>query len=185
MAKIAWAVALVFLVAAPGAAQAPTTWAWSVPGSTGVTDDEGTWAVALHDTGSAAIRTSVQSATIKLRYAITGGPDHLDGFDPAWFMRLAVRDTGPTARVVVKVIALNAATGAQSTLGTFDSDSDPRVVPGAEYQSLVVGPLLNPQLNGSFQGFDHGRFAYYAEVTLTKTDATGNPGVRFVSVFGG
>jgi len=185
MRRMAWAVAVFFLLVAPGAAQTPTTWAWAVPGSTGIIDDEGTWAVALHDTGSAAIRTSVPSATIKLRYAITGGPARLDGFDTAWFMRLSFRDTGPTARVVVKVIALNAATGAQSTLATFDSDTDPRVVPGSEYQHLVAGPFLNTEGNGSFQGFDYSRFAYYAEVTLTKTDTTGNPGIRLVGALGG
>src|SRR5438093_8072457 len=92
MARFGGALAVVFLFSAPLAAQ--DSWFWSVPGSSGVTDDESTWAIALNDTGSASIRSSASNATVKLRYAVTGGPAQLTGFDAAMCLRLSVRDTG-------------------------------------------------------------------------------------------
>jgi hypothetical protein len=166
-----------------GALGAQEGWFWSQTGATGIVDDEGARAVVLKDNGSAAIRASVPSATIKLRYAVTGGPSHLDGFDPAMCMRLSVRDTGATSRVVVRLKAQSFSSGQQFVLGTYDSDAR-ELPPSDQYQTALTCPLSDPS-GGTLQGFNYRDFTYYLEVELAKTDATGNPGIRFLGLSGG
>jgi hypothetical protein len=181
MRRIGYALASVCFSVGTLAAQ--DMWVWSQPGATGIVDDESTWAVALNDTSSASIRSSVSTATAKLRYPVTGGPARLDGFDPAICMRLSVRDTGPTARVVARLKAVNFASGQQFLLGSYDSD-ERQLPPSAQYQTAITCPMSNAS-GGTLQGFNYGDFSYYIEVELTKTDATGNPGIRFVGLSGG
>jgi hypothetical protein len=155
---------------------------WSTVGAAGIVDEDSTSKVIFHDSGSAAVRPGVASGTVKLRYPVTNGPAELEGFDPTVCMRLSVRDTGASARVVVQLVAINAVTGVRSGLGTFDSDQ--RLTTGSDqYRAIVVCGLSQPEEVSPLHSFDHAKYSYHVDVTLIRSDSAGNPGIKHLGLF--
>ena len=173
--------ALAVIVAPAIASNAAEMGFWSTPASAGIVDEDSASRVIFHDSGSAAIRPGVASGTVKLRYPVTHGPAQFDGFDAAACMKLSVRDTGPTARVIVQLVAIDAASGARTVLGSFDSDE--RFSTGSDqYRATGACSFRRPDVVDSLQGFDHAKYSYYIDVTLIRTDSSGNPGIKHIGL---
>jgi hypothetical protein len=99
--------------------------------------------------------------------------------DPDYTMSMfaLIRDTGPTARVIVRLKAMDRTTGALSTLLTLDSDlrdSD------ADDQYRRMGTFGIPDPHR--KGFQFGLYAYFIEADLIKTSAAGNPGIKLLGI---
>jgi len=153
---------------------------WSMPGVTGVVDESSMRQVVFYDTGSAGVRRDLARGTVKLRYPVTNGPSSFEGFDAAPCMKVSARDTGASARVIVRFQRIKVATGARHTLATYNSDVK---VPSDRYQIGGVCRLEDPETGGDFRGFNYADYNYYVEVEMTKTDASGNPGIKHVGLF--
>jgi hypothetical protein len=157
---------------------------WSAAGFTGVVDKSSLSSFIFNDAGSVSIRSGVSSGVVKLRYPVLGGPASTPGGDTAFCMRLSVRDTGASARVIATLKAIRASDGAQITLGTFDTDASFNpVTPSDQYQMFSSCDIRDPQSVTPLNGFDYLQFDYYIEVQLIKTDSTGNPGIKHLGMY--
>ena len=182
MFRLSCFVAALAVVVAPTLTSGAEMGFWSTVGAAGIVDEDSTSKVILHDSGSAAVRPGIATGTVKLRYPVTNGPAELQGFDPVVCMRLSVRDTGPTARVLVQLVAINAVTGVRSVLGTFDSDQ--RFTTGSDqYRAIVVCGLGQPEEISPLHSFDHAKYSYHVDATLIRSDSAGNPGIKHLGLF--
>ena len=155
---------------------------WSAIGTVGIADAASDALLTRSDTGSVFIKSSVASATVHLRYPVVPVGDMTKTTDEeggAWGLRVVMRDTGATARVVVSLKSVNVSTGAVTTYATIDSNLNPDF--GTQY---FTGEqmLMNPDgtIMSSFFTYTE---AYYVDVVMTKTASSGNPGVKIVQIF--
>jgi len=169
--------------AAVAAAQAGSI--WSAAGVTGIVDEADLTIHSFNSTGSVAIKSSVASGTLDIRYPVQTVPDLLvpqQGDCPE--MRVNLRDTGPGARVIVRLMALSIfpGSGTQVTsIAEIDSDrSQPPLGDPNEYHSYRT--CLDNVPPGSEFLFDKAFFTYYVEAQLIKTTATANPGLMSLQI---
>jgi hypothetical protein len=158
---------------------------WNAIGNTGVVDEADTSIYVFNSTGSVAIKGTLSSATLDIRYNVTGLPHVFSGEpdpeEPAGrcvLLRAMLRDTGPGARVIVKLQQLDLFRGTGlRTLAVVDSD-----VPLPDHGSTDYRRLEHcagvPQ---DFQ-FEYGQFVYFIEAQLIKRTLAANPGLMAVSV---
>jgi len=176
------AVAALSLAVTPVSASFRQT--WSAIGTVGIADAANEAVLTRSDTGSVFIKSSVASATAHLRYPVVPVGDMTQTTEEvggAFGLRVLMRDTGSTARVVVSLKSVNVYTGAITTYATLDSDKEPESGTGTQYFK-AERPLSNPDgtLMSSFFTYSE---AYYVDVLMTKTASSGNPGVKIVQVY--
>jgi hypothetical protein len=170
-------------VTSSAAGQVSPTKVWTAIAHTGAVDAADRDIYLTNSTGSVSIRAG-SLGTVLLRFSVTGIPyvprgpfdPEDDGPDQRIKLTARLRDTGADARVVVRVRRLNLDSGAINTLATIDSDAS--FSGGTPNYFNEVAFLNVPQ---DFQ-FDYWHFAYYVEAELTKTAATGNPGLMSVQI---
>ena len=133
--------------------------------------------------GRGALVGQTQSAVI--RYNVTA----VDGLfvgpktDPIPGVQMRVRflDTGNSARVLVRLVEVDAASGNETTRLTFDSNGPNGTTtptPSNRYQIGFVGEC------GPLWGFDFRKNAYYIEATLTGSAISvgGASGIQVIKI---
>jgi hypothetical protein len=151
---------------------------WSAAGATGAIDESGLSMYVFGSNGAVAIRSSVDRGTLTVRYPVgvlqfTPQP----GDCPE--IRANVRDTGPGARVIVRLmrLSMNGFTGPVGELTSI-----------AEIDSDTVPPSGAPNQFRSFRACLNGDpdpitdFTYYVDVQLIKTAATASPGLLSLQI---
>ena len=169
-AGVAGAVALALIAAAPAVSHAIGfgNRQWTTIGSAGVALGGG-----VTDAGTAAVLNS-SSATVRYNVVATDGlfePDPDNAF-LATSTSMAARflDPGNNSRVIVRLRRTHLITSATSTLLTIDSNNF-----GASnlYQNHSVG---------CGQGFDFSTYAYWVEVTLSRTADNASAGIASIQL---
>jgi hypothetical protein len=167
--------ALIALVGALALGNTPPavgqTRCWTTVGSAGTVDEADTSIVVL-DLNNVTIRPALSNATLNIRYNIVA-TEGLFGGDRIG-MGVRYTDNGANARVVVRLKEVNLQTGATTLRMTFDSNAFPQAA-GAQTQFVNT-----PCSSGSF--FDFTANAYYLDVEITKTGASGTPGLGAISI---
>jgi hypothetical protein len=178
-----WSIwAVVIIVGAP--VVVAQTRIWSAAGVTGIVDDADLNIHSFNSTGSVSIRSSVAAGTLDIRFSVQTVPDLLppQPGDCAE-MRVNLRDTGPGARVIVRLMALSIFpdSGTQLTmLAAIDSDTRPPAGDATQYRSYKT--CLNNTSPGTEYLFDKAFFTYYVDAQLIKTGASANPGLMSVQI---
>jgi hypothetical protein len=175
-----WAV--ITIAGVPGASA--QTRIWSAAGVTGVVDEANLNIHTFNSTGSVSIKSSVSAATLDIRYPVQTVPDLLapQPGDCAE-MRVNLRDTGPGARVIVRLMALSIFPGSGTrltTLAAIDSDTRPPDGDATQYRSYKT--CLNDPSPGSEFIFDQAFFTYYVDAQLIKSTAGANPGLMSLQI---
>jgi hypothetical protein len=157
---------------------------WSAAGVTGIVDDADLNIHSFNSTGSVSIRSSVPAGILDIRFPVQTVP-HLLPPQPGDCaeMRVNLRDTGPGARVIVRLMALSIFPGSGTRLtmlAAIDSDTQPPVGDPTEYRSYRT--CLNNTSPGSEAIFDYAFFSYYVDAQLIRTNASANPGLMSVQI---
>jgi hypothetical protein len=180
-----WIVAIGIAIGlgATAAAQQPAS-IWTQLANTGEVDEADASIYQFHDTGAVAIKSGVTNATLDIRYSISAngnygfqGDPPEEGPTPCVQLKASLRDTGPGARVVVRLKQMDIGSGTITTLAEIDSNREN--LPSTNYilyQQCANVPVDFP--------FDFRFFTYFVEAQLTKTSASGNPGLKVVQVCG-
>lgn len=154
---------------------------WSAAGVTGIVDEGDLNIHSFNGTGSVSIKSSVASGTLDIRYPVQTVRDLLvPQQSDCPEMRVLLRDTGPGARVIVRLMRLG--TGivrGLTSLGEIDSDTLP--LGGNPTQYRLASACLNAPPDSDAL-FHYAFFTYYVEVQLIKTTATANPGVMTLQI---
>jgi len=171
-----------FIAAVIVFAWAPDAFAqfWSAPGFVGIVDEADLSAHVFGSNGAVAIRTTVGRATLNVRYPVHGGVPG-EFFPPesgdCTQIRAMLRDTGPGARVIVRLMRLSIGgdlvLGELSSLAEIDSDTS-LAGPSNQYTRRQACLTEHP---GAF-----GDYTYFFDVQLIKTTATANPGLMSLQI---
>jgi hypothetical protein len=145
---------------------------WTTVGSYGVVDEDDVLDVSFVN-GVASINSSAADATnVVLRYNITSTADlNDDGVNKVMSVRF--RDNGAQSRVRLFLKGYHLSTGSTRNIMRFDSNDYPAV---SNYQMQTVGDGCS---GGSL---DFEQYAYYIEVHLSRTDATGRPALAIIQL---
>jgi hypothetical protein len=154
---------------------------WSTPGFVGIVDEADMSMHVFGSSGAVAIRSSVARGTLNIRYPILIG-GFGEFFPPesgdCTQIRAMLRDTGPGARVIVRLMRLSI--GGDLVLGELSSlaeiDSDTRQPSGNQYSRYSACLTEDPGAAGDY--------TYFFDVQLIKTTATGNPGLMSLQICG-
>jgi len=176
------AIGMAIALGASVAAQRPSS-IWTQLANTGEVDEADLSTYLLHNTGSVSIKSGVTNATVDIRYSISANGDYgfqnppEEGPNPCIRLKASLRDTGAEARVVVRLKQMNIASGAMKTLAEIDSNLSGVVSTNYTLsQQCANVPVDSP--------FDFRFFTYFVEAQLSKTAASGNPGLKVVQVCG-
>ena len=141
-----------------------TAWAqtWVTAGSTGTVDTADTNTIVFNQDRAELKASATLPAKGTIRYNIVNTglgstPNTMD---------VRFRDNGPGARVVVRMNQINISTGVVSRWVVFDSNV---WAPSSGYQVQIPTCGLSFDFSGTWE--------YFLEATLSKTDATGAPGL--------
>jgi hypothetical protein len=175
--------AVIILVWAPAAsAQVPAD-IWSAAGVTGTIDEADLNIHQFNSTGSVSIKSSVGSGTLDIRFPVQTMPNHFAPAGACTELRAQLRDTGPGARVIVRLMQLGVRSGLEgqlTSLGGIDTDRTQRLSAlNQPDQYATYRACLNV---GTDRPFDFAFFTYYVEAQLIKTTAGGNPGLMTVQI---
>jgi len=169
-AGAAGALALVLIAAAPGVSHAVGfgNQQWTTIGSAGVAMGGG-----VTDAGTAAVLDS-DSGTVRYNIVATEGlfatdPD-LPFLATSTWMAARFLDPGNNSRVIVRLKRTHLVTSATSTLLTIDSNN------------FGASNLYQNQTVGCGQGFDFSTYAYYVEVTLSRTADNASAGIASIQI---
>ncbi len=182
--RLTWCISAAAVLAwAPGAFAQNQIWS---AGATGIADEADQGIVRFDSAGTASIRRLVPRGTLNLRFPVQTLQNLLipqQGDCPE--LRVNLRDTGPGARVLVRLIALGIFPGFPRTpeatvLGEVDSDTRPPEGDPNLYRSYSACIANLPP--GSEFLIDYAFFAYYVDVQLIKTAASANPGLMSVQI---
>jgi len=157
---------------------------WSAIGAVGIADESSVGLISFSDTGSVSIRSSVATGTAQLRYPVVAvgeleQPASATNGGTVFCFRLAVRDTGPGARVLVTLKSLVLTSGEVLTHGTFDSDA--AGLASADYNTIDFCHLTDGR-GGELTDFFSAGESYYVDVKLIKSSSAGNPGLKSVAI---
>jgi hypothetical protein len=153
---------------------------WSSPGFVGSVDEADTSMHVFGSNGAVAIRSSVARGTLNVRYPVLFGG--LGQFFPpesgdCTQIRAMVRDTGPGARVIVRLMRLSIGgdleLGVLSSLAVIDSDTS---LAGPSNQFTRRQACLTEDPGAA------GDYTYFFDVQLIKTTATANPGLMSLQI---
>jgi hypothetical protein len=167
---VAGAVAFALIAAAPGVSHAVGFGhrQWTTIGSAGVAMGGG-----VTNAGTAAV-LDADAATVRYNVVAVDGLFEPDPDFPflATSTSMAARflDPGNNSRVIVRLKRTNLITSATSTMLTIDSNN------------FGASNLYQNQTVGCGQGFDFSQYAYYVEVTLSRTAANASAGIASIQI---
>jgi hypothetical protein len=153
---------------------------WAAAGFTGSVDEADTSIHVFGSNGAVAIRSSVARGTLNVRYQVHDMPVE---FNPPELgdcteIRANLRDTGPGARVIVRLMRLGiggeAPVGELTLLAEIDSDTFPSA---AQNRYVMHRACLNVDPAANLTDF-----TYFVDAQLIKTTATANPGLLSLQV---
>jgi hypothetical protein len=156
---------------------------WSAAGVTGIVDEADLNIHQFNSTGSVSIKSSVASGTLDIRFPVQTMPNHAAPAGACTELRAVLRDTGPGARVIVRLMQLGIRSGLEgqlTSLGAIDSNTTPRRTAlnqpdqYATYRTCLDIATEPP--------FDFAFFNYYVEAQLIKTAPGANPGLMSVQI---
>jgi hypothetical protein len=176
----------VLLITASAAAQ------WGAPGNTAIADESSDTIVVRNDAGSIAVASGFVG-TGQIRWPLTHVPGLDDTRDTSTspyhlclFVR--VRDEGSTDRVVIRIRELTDGDGTLRTLATWDSETAVdfagtrfEMEGNTNYRAGVVCPLSRD--GKELFGLDWRFRTYFVDATMTRTTASGNPGIKLVKLY--
>jgi len=168
-AGAAGAVALALIAAAPAVSHAVGfgNRQWTTIGSAGVAMGGG-----VTNAGTAAVLDS-DSATVRYNVVAVDG---LFATNPQPFLATSISmaarflDPGNNSRVIVRLRRTDLVTSATSTLLTIDSNN------------FGASNLYQNQSVGCGQGFDFSTYAYFVEVTLSRTAVNAPAGIASIQI---
>lgn len=99
-----------------------------------------------------------------------------DEYGHEFYLNVAYEDNGSSARVLVRLRRLNIATGALTTLLTFDSNN---YAQSATYQTQDV----RTSACATSWEFDFNHYAYYCEAAITKSASTGSAILHAIQIY--
>ena len=147
---------------------------WTTVGSDGAVDEDDLSTVVL-SANSAAVRGTITSATVDIRYNVVAVEGIFGGERNTKTLTARLADNGAAAQVIVRLQQLNISTGVITMLAELNSNAFPPS-PVAQQRSTVFNcdrPEFNFQSN-----------IYFFEVQLIKTGAGGNPLIRAIQICG-
>lgn len=153
---------LMSALALPVQAQNPKS--WTAAASAGVVDEGDLDDVSLGSGGLAQLNTGdAPNAQAIIRYNVTA----TEGLFVTGYPRMRARfvDSGVNSQVIVSLRRVHLTTGASSTLLQIDSND---YAASNAFQTQATG-----QCDGANFSFDFTNYAYYVEVTLTRTSNNG------------
>jgi hypothetical protein len=165
--KLSQLLLIVGLIASPAMASAQS---WMAVGSTGTVDDAD---IPIFDTVATVVQvksTAPLPSSVDIRYnvvAIDGLLSSTNGVR----MWARFRDNGTGARVLVRLFEVPFGTGIPALKLTLNSTS-----------SAAAPDFQVSSEDGCSVRFDFFNNAYYVDVTLTKSGATGNPGLQMIKL---
>ncbi|MEO8078211.1 MAG: hypothetical protein ABI818_17930 [Acidobacteriota bacterium] len=169
-AGVAGAIVLALISAAPAVSYAVGfgNRQWTAIGSAGVAMGGG-----VTNAGTAAVLDS-SSATVRYNVVAIDGlfatnPD-FPFLATSTSMTARFLDPGNTSRVIVRLRRTDLVTSATSTLLTIDSNN------------FGGSNLYQNQTVGCGQGFDFSTYAYYVEVTLSRTADNASAGIASIQI---
>jgi hypothetical protein len=169
-AGAAGAIALALVASAPAVSYAVGfgTRQWTTIGSAGVAMGGG-----VTNAGTAAVLDS-NSATVRYNVVAIDGlfatnPD-FPFLATSTSMTARFLDPGNSSRVIVRLKRTDLVTSATSTLLTIDSNN------------FAASNLYQNQSVGCGQGFDFSKYAYYVEVSLTRTAENASAGIASIQI---
>jgi hypothetical protein len=175
--------AVIVLAWAPAASMQVPADIWSAAAVTGIIDEADLNIHQFNSTGSVSLKYSVPSGTLDIRFPVQTMPNHFAPAGACTEMRAVLRDTGPGARVLVRLMQLGIRSGLEgrlTSLGGIDSDRSLRLSAlGQPDQYASYRACLNV---GTDRPFDFSLYTYYVEAQLIKTAESGNPGPGLMSV---
>jgi len=152
-------------------AQSPSTHAgpgsgvpWTTIGSAGTVDETATTIVDLTGPSVQLKSSAPVPATLTIRYNITAEEAILLSGGYAIFLAARYRDNGSGARIQLKLRQVDVATGVETTMLAFDSDS-----------FSPLGSFQTQHASTCAGFFEFRSNVYYIEATLDKTNSTGKP----------
>jgi hypothetical protein len=154
---------------------------WTQLANTGEVDEADRSLYQASSNGTIALRSGALG-TVDVRfslaasgeYGVIGEPGEEDPL-PCVRVRASMRDTGPGARVIVRLKELDIHTGAIRTLAELDTDRDNVASP--EYVLYSTCASVDERFPFNFEDA-----AYFLDAQLIKTSQTANPGLRIVQV---
>ena len=147
---------------------------WTTVGSDGTVDEADLGTVAL-SANSAAVRGTVASATVDVRYNVVAVEGIFGGERNTKTLTVRLADNGAAAQVIVRLQQLNISTGVITVLADLDSNSFPPS--GVAQQRSIPFNCDRPE-------FDFQHNIYFFDVQLIKTAAGGNPLIRAIQICG-
>jgi hypothetical protein len=153
---------------------------WATAGIAGSVDEADTSIHVFGSNGAVAIKSSVARGTLNVRYQVQDMPT---GFNPpesgdCTEIRANLRDTGPGARVIVRLMRLGiggeAPTGELTVLAEIDSDT----FPSAASNRYTMHRACLTQDSGA----PLTDWTYFVDAQLIKTTATAQPGLLSVQI---
>jgi len=147
---------------------------WTTVGSDGAVDEADIGTVAL-SANSAAVRGTVVSAIVDVRYNVVAVEGIFGGERNTKTLTVRLADNGAAAQVIVRLQQLNISTGVITMLVELNSNTFP---------PSVVAQRRSIPFNCDRREFDFQNNIYFFEVQLIKTGAGGNPLIRAIQICG-
>lgn len=147
---------------------------WTKVGSDGTVDEADLSTVAL-SANSAAVKGTVASATVDIRYNVVAVDGIFGGERNTKTLTVRLADNGAASQVIVRLQQLNISTGVITMLVELNSNAFP---------SSVVAQQRSIPFNCDKAEFDFQHNIYFFDVQLIKTSAAGNPLIRAIQICG-
>jgi hypothetical protein len=155
--------------------------AWTAVGSTGTLDAASLSIAKLNGTGSIAIRSSVASGVVTVRYNVTAVDGIHNPFtaDDTVCLWASVRANSAAARVRLRLIQVPWAPNPNTVLGEIDSGA---VFNDTDYHVMQNCAIHRPGTTAGIPSFGFFLRAYFVQAELIKTAADGNPGLKVIAL---
>jgi len=155
--------------------------AWTAVGSTGALDAASLSIAQLNDTGSIAIRSSVHSGVVTVRYNVTAVDGIHNPFsgDDTVCLWASVRASSATARVHMRLIQVPWEPNPNAVLGEIDTGAG---FNDTDYHVIQNCAIHQPGTTAGIPSFGFFLRAYLIQAELIKTAPEGNPGLKVVAL---
>jgi len=157
---------------------------WSAIGASGIPVSATEWMVQTNYQPTMSLRSSVSQGTALVKYNVVATPDlgSAPQDQPNLCMWVIFRADNPSSRVRATLYSIWFNDVPAKALYTLDSnDFPPQELSG--YREMFTCRIPNPDYpSAMLQTLSFFHQAYYVEVELTRTDASGNPGIKAIGI---